>query len=154
MHVAPTHCLSRIFNPNFFHDHFQPRLLQELECLLWFIMISLITCVVSQSSIYLFITMGHFDSPITKKQFEILDIHHPPPNRSYMLLLVLWGYLDYRVEIVGLSLSSCDLDLSWYPFVGIGTRIKPWNFSFARFRTQIKIVKKHFWTWVQDLKVG
>jgi hypothetical protein len=151
MHVAPTHCLSRILNPNFFHIDFWPRLVQELECLLWFILISLITCGASQSSIYIFIAMGHFDSPITKKQFETLEIPPPHPNRSYMLLLVLWAYLVYRVNIVGLSLSSCDVDLSWHPFVGIGTRIKPWNLSFARSRSQIKIVKKHSWTWGQDL---
>jgi len=150
MHVAPTHCLSRIFNANFFHDHFWPRLLQELECLLWFILISLIICGASQSS-YLFIAMGHFDLPITKKRFETLNIRPPPTNTSYMLLLVLWGYLVYRVKIVGLSLNSCDLDLSLCPFVGIGTRIKPWNLSFASSRTQIKIVKKHSWTWGQDL---
>ncbi len=42
VHFASPHCLSRIFIQNFVHHHFWLKILQKLEYLLWFILISLI----------------------------------------------------------------------------------------------------------------
>ncbi len=61
----------------------------------------------------------------------------------YMYILVLLGYLVWKVKTNGLRLGSCNLNSSWHQLVGISTWIKPWKIYFARCR--IGIVKKYFW---------
>jgi hypothetical protein len=48
-HLALIHCLKRTFIYKFVHHYFWLKLLQELRYLLWFILINLISCDVSQS---------------------------------------------------------------------------------------------------------
>ncbi len=54
---------------------------------------------------------------------------------------MLFGNLICKVKSRGSWISYSDSDWSLYPFIGICTKIEPWNESFSKFKT--KTMKTH-----------
>jgi len=90
-HFAPPPFLNIIFIPNFVHHHFLPKLLQGLRHLLPSILINLISCGASQSTIVLMVFF---------LQWAIWLPHHKhimqsprSPSRNHIFFIVLHSYV-------------------------------------------------------------